>query len=79
MKDTHPDYSWTTEHKMFQGRRLTIPVHYDLWMRGARHGVIEGVRKRDLAWRVKMDNPLVKRRVYIPLADKDFCKVEGRS
>lgn len=53
-------------------QRIEIPVHFDLWMRGARHGVIRRVRK-DGTWIVKMDNPNVKRLVHIAPEDQVFC------
>ena len=59
------------------GRRVEIPVHYDLWMRGARFGVISSGGQREGAAfiRVKMDHPQVKRRVTIPRKDWEFVRV----
>jgi hypothetical protein len=54
--------------------RIEIPVHYDLWMRGARFGDVRDYKK-DGTWMVKMDHPQVKRLVRIPPADQEFCKV----
>jgi len=54
--------------------RIEIPVHYDLWMRGARTGHITSVTK-DGTWVVKMEHWQVKRRVRVPPADQPYCKV----
>lgn len=59
---------------MSEGVRIEIPVHFDLWMRGAREGVITSV-KRDGTWMVKMDHPQVKRRVQITERDKEYCRI----
>jgi hypothetical protein len=53
---------------------IEIPVHFDLWMRGARTGKIYDTMK-DGTWRVKMDHPQVKNLVKIPPADQEYCKV----
>ena len=53
---------------------VEIPVHYDLWMQGARTGWISDTSK-DGTWLVQMDHHQVKRLVRIPPADQPFCKV----
>jgi hypothetical protein len=55
--------------------RIEIPVHYDLWMQGATTGKITSTLK-DGSWMVKMDHPQVKRRLRIPPADQEYCKVK---
>ncbi len=57
---------WKTE--------IEIPVHFDLWMRGATTGYIRSVRK-DGTWMVRMDNKRVRRLVPISPADQSFCKI----
>ena len=37
--------------------RIEIPVHYDLWMRGARTGTVVAHRRNH--WLVRMDHPQV--------------------
>lgn len=70
--------------KSLIGKRIEIPVHYDLWMRGARFGKVVG-----LAWdhslpggrpivraiRVKLDHPQVRRQLKIWRTDLDYIKV----
>ena len=47
--------------------RVELSPGYDLWMRGARFGVVRSIR--DGIAKVKMDHPQVKRLVRIPVAD----------
>jgi len=54
--------------------RIEIPVHFDLWMRGARFGVITRTTRAGV-WLVRMDHPQVRRLVRIAPADQAFCKV----
>ena len=55
-------------------QRIEIPVHFDLWMQGARTGWIHD-RRKDGTWLVAMDHPQVKRLVRIEPADQQYCKV----
>lgn len=68
----------TTDHKPLIGRRVEIPVHFDLWMRGARFGVVTGFRHGKPGYSdvllVKMDHPQVKRCARIPRMDWDYCR-----
>ncbi len=61
------------------GKRVEIPVHYDLWMRGARFGTITGRRKGkpglSACLLVKMDHPQVRRSVKLWSLDVDYAKV----
>ena len=61
------------------GNRVEIPVHYDLWMRGARYGTVTKICKDDLGGgvcaAVKMDNQKIKRLVYIPRHDWESVKI----
>lgn len=65
--------------KALIGKRIEIPVHYDLWMRGARFGVVTGRRKGkpgvSACLLVKMDHPQVKRRVKVWSIDCDYIRV----
>jgi len=54
--------------------RIEIPVHFDLWMRGARTGYIHSIREHDGAWLVRMDHPQVRKLVVIPKEDQPYCK-----
>lgn len=54
--------------------RIEIPVHFDLWMRGAQYGRVVEYRK-DGAWLVKMDHWQVKRRIVIMPEDQNFCRI----
>lgn len=65
------------------GARIEIPVHYDLWMRGARYGTVVGLawerngagEKIVKAIRVKMDHPQVKRLARVWRIDFDCINV----
>ena len=61
--------------------RIEIPAHYDLWMRGARFGVIRryhrGIAGAIDYVTVKMDNPRVKRLVRLPRSDWQYVRVVG--
>lgn len=65
------------------GKRVEIPVHYDMWMRGARFGRVVGMAwKRNgvgekivSAIRVKMEHPGAKRQVRIWTIDFDYVTV----
>ena len=61
------------------GKRIEIPVHYDLWMRGARHGTVTQFRhgepgQSDYVY-VKMDHPQVRKRLKLWRIDWDYVKV----
>jgi len=61
------------------GKRIEIPVHYDLWAQGARFGRVTAFRigkagSSDYLL-VKMDNPRVKRRLKLWRLDWDYIKV----
>lgn len=63
------------------GKRIEIPVHYDLWMRGARFGVVTQFRhggpgQSDYVL-VKLDHPQVKRRLKLWRPDWEYAKVLG--
>jgi hypothetical protein len=60
------------------GARIEIPVHYDLWMQGARRGTVTAFRKggdgiSDCVL-VKMDHPQVKKRLKLWALDWDYIK-----
>lgn len=57
------------------GKRVEIPVHYDMWMRGARFGKVSSIGKDGEFVRVQMDHPQVKRRVRVWRLDFDYIKV----
>ena len=46
-----------------RGKRVEIPVHYDLWMRGARFGTVVGQSVIMRCVYVRMDNPNVLSRL----------------
>jgi len=64
--------------RALKGKRIEIPVHYDLWMRGARFGVVSGHRLGKPGHSgcilVKMDHPQVKRALRIWSIDLDYIK-----
>lgn len=58
------------------GKKLEIPAHFDLWMRGARFGTVTSAARDGSQVLVKMDHPRVKRRIAIREADFDNCRFE---
>lgn len=67
------------EMKALIGKRIEIPVHYDLWMRGARYGTVTGRRQGKDGYSahilVKMDHPQIKRRVKVWAIDCEYIRV----
>ena len=61
-----------------KGTRIELPVHYDLWMRGARFGEVRGYRQSkpgvSAYLMVKMDHPGVKRMVKLWALDWAYAK-----
>lgn len=61
------------------GKRIEIPVHYDLWARGARFGVVTAFRNGAVGqsdhYLVKMDHPQVKKRLKLWRLDWAHIKV----
>lgn len=67
------------EVKTLIGRRIEIPVHYDMWMRGARHGEIRsfhpGKDGISAYVKVKLDHPQAKRQQKVWALDWDYMKL----
>lgn len=61
------------------GRRIEIPVHYDMWMRGSRFGEITAFRHgkdgRSDHYLVKLDHPQVRRRLKLWRLDWSYAKL----
>lgn len=57
------------------GKRIEIPVHYDMWMRGARFGTVTTVSKDGSFIRVQMEHHQVQRRLKVWRADFDYIKI----
>lgn len=67
-------------HKDLLGKRIEIPVHYDLWMRGARYGMVTrfckaGPNDRSDYLLVKMDHTGVKKSLKMWRVDWEYAKV----
>ncbi len=60
--------------KALLGQRVEIPVHYDLWMRGARFGVVSSIGKDGEFVRVKLDHPQVRNRLKVWRIDYDYMR-----
>lgn len=63
------------------GQRIEIPAHYDLWMRGARFGLVMAIRYNMEGQRyatVKMDHQQVRKLVKLPEADWEYAKELAR-
>jgi len=62
-----------------QGRRVEIPAHYDLWVQGARMGVVRGIYTDERGVEmveIKMEHPQVKRLARMPAHDLfEFGKI----
>ena len=61
------------------GKRVEIPVHYDMWMRGARYGTVTMYRRgrvnqSDYVY-VKLDHPQAKRSLKIWHHDWEYMKI----
>jgi hypothetical protein len=61
------------------GKRVEIPVHYDMWMRGARFGQVTGFRRgkagqSDFIY-VKLDHPQAKRSLKIWRPDWEYMRL----
>jgi hypothetical protein len=57
------------------GKRCQIPPYFDLWMRGARYGMIVKVTKDSLGTEIahiKMDHPQVRRLVKAKVRDLEI-------
>lgn len=68
----------TTPNSLNVGDRIEIPVHFDVWVQGARHGVVSSIKHNmfgQLIFYVKMDNKRVKRRVKLLIAHLEYCKL----
>jgi hypothetical protein len=68
------------EAKALIGKRVEIPVHYDLWMRGAKYGKVTGFQRSNVpgisdALTVKMDHPQVKRTIKVWALDWDYMRI----
>lgn len=63
----------------FIGKRVEIPVHYNLWMCGARFGTVTGRRRgsngHSAYLTVKMDHPQVRRCVKLWALDVEYARV----
>lgn len=61
------------------GKRIEIPVHYDMWIRGARHGEITGFRHARDGYSayllIKMDHPQIRRRLKLWQIDWDYARI----
>lgn len=61
------------------GKRIEIPAHYDMWMRGARFGTVKQFRhgkpgQSDYVT-VEMDHPQVKRRLKLWRMDWEYARI----
>lgn len=59
------------------GARIEIPVHYDMWMRGAKFGTVTQYREptsRSAFVYVRMDHPSIKRRLKLWALDWEYIK-----
>ncbi|QWY83405.1 hypothetical protein [Rhizobium phage RHph_X3_9] len=61
--------------KSLVGKRIEIPVHYNMWMRGARFGTVTSVGKDGAFIRVRMEHAQVRNKLKVWRIDYDFIKV----
>lgn len=68
-----------TDHRPKIGSRIEIPVHYDLWMRGAQTGQVTGFRHGKAGQSdyvlVRMDHPQVRNLLKLWKPDWPYAKV----
>lgn len=61
------------------GARIEIPVHYDMWMRGARTGTVTTFRRGKLGQSdyvtVRMDHPQVRKLLKVWAPDWGYTKI----
>lgn len=61
------------------GKRIEIPVHYNLWMQGARFGEVvsfhSGRQGTSDYYKVKMDHPQVKKQLKLWKLDWAYIKI----
>lgn len=57
------------------GRRVEIPVHYDMWARGARYGVVTSIGPDCEYVRVQLDMLPRSRRFKVWRLDFDYVRV----
>lgn len=57
------------------GKSIEIPVHYDLWIRGARTGKVTAIGKDGAFVYVRMNHSQVKRRLKLWRGDFAYAKV----
>lgn len=70
-----PDWatmSYAQLRAAYVGKRIEIPPHYDLWMRGARYGTVKNITRDGQTVLVKMDHPQVRRLVRVQRPDWKF-------
>lgn len=67
------------EAKELIGKRVEIPVHYDMWMRGARTGIVTSAQQGKNGYsafvRVKLDNNHTKKLLKVWRLDWEYMKV----
>ncbi len=56
------------------GKRIEIPAHYDMWMRGARYGQVTRVGKDGAFVYVRLDHPQAKRSLKVWRIDFDYIR-----
>jgi hypothetical protein len=67
--------------KHYIGKRIEIPVHYDLWMQGARFGKVTAIRRgksgQSAYLLVKIDHSQVSRSLKLWAHDVEYAKIIG--
>lgn len=73
------EYLTNSDHRPYIGKRIEIPVHYDLWMRGARYGVVTAYRNGKPGQSdyllVRMDHLCIKKQVKLWRMDWKYSKL----
>ncbi|MDE2020565.1 MAG: hypothetical protein KGJ13_09540 [Patescibacteria group bacterium] len=64
-----------TQARALVGKRVEIPVHYDMWMRGARFGEVQSVGKDGAFVKVKLDHPQARKQLKVWRLDFDYMRV----
>lgn len=56
------------------GKRVEIPVHYNMWMRGARFGYVASVGPDAEYVKVKLDHPQARKQLKVWRIDFEYMK-----
>lgn len=78
MQFSHPAEYFAKGEIPARGQRVEIPVHYDMWMRGARFGVVRSFHRGEPGIsayvKVKLDHPQARKQLKVWRLDWPYMK-----